>query len=431
MAFAVRLVYLLQFSQSVFFASPILDAAWHDQWARRIASGHLLEGAPYFRAPFYAWVLALVYALGRRRLGAARLLQSLLGALAAGGVTWAAWHVAGRRAALVAGLVLAVYGPLVFLGGELLLEALFVPLLVVALVFFLRGQEQLGDEDAGVAPWFWGGLALGVAGITRPNALFLVPAALASPWVLVRPGPERARARRILLPIVAGVVLPLLPVTAINFVASGDIVWIASQGGINFYAGNNPRADGLHLVVPELDTASGWEDFVPRVRTAAEEAVGHPLRPSQVSDYWTRRGLAWVRGHPGDALALYGRKLYALLSGYEVPNNRDIYVARRDSWLLALLAGRVGPLFYPWGLLLPLAAIGLTARDGRRRLYFFWSFAALYALSALPFFVFDRLRVPLAVFLSVPAALGLTALPGLLRERVRGGPRWRRGWWSW
>lgn len=421
-AFAVRLVYLLQFHHSVFFASPILDAAWHDQWARRIAAGHLLDGAPYFRAPFYPWFLALVYALGGGGPWAPRLLQSLLGALAAGGLTWAAWPIAGRRAARVAGFILAFYGPLVFLGGELLLEALLIPLLVGALILFLRGQEQLGDADAGVAPWFWGGVALGIAGITRPNALLLVPAALASPWVLVGPGPARTRARRILLPIVAGAVLPILPVTGINFVASGDLVWIASQGGINFYAGNNPRADGRHLVVPELDTASGWEDFVPRVRSAAEEAVGHRLRPSQVSDYWTGRGLEWIRENPGQALTLYGRKLHALLSGYEIPNNRDIYVARRDSWLLAALVGRIGPLFLPWGLLLPLAAVGLLAHRDRRRLYFFWSFAALLGLSALPFFIFDRLRVLPAVCLAVPAALGLLALPDLVRARSRGLP---------
>src|SRR5512140_27030 len=85
-ALAVRLVYLLQFQHSVFFTSPLLDAAWHDQWARRIASGHLLDGAPYFRAPLYAWFLALIYAAGGAGAWAPRLVQAFLGALVAGGI---------------------------------------------------------------------------------------------------------------------------------------------------------------------------------------------------------------------------------------------------------------------------------------------------------------------------------------------------------
>lgn len=418
MALVVRLVYLFEFSDSIFFSSPTLDAAWHDENARRIAAGHLLDGAPYFRAPFYSWFLALIHVLGGTSAWAPRLVQALLGAFAAGGVAWSAGRLLGTRTGLTAGLVTALYGPLVFSTGELLHEALLVPLLVLALVFFVKGQAELPDEDAGALPWFLGGLALGFAAITRPNALAIAPAAIALPWFLAGDPETRARARRFVIPIVAGLVLPILPVTAINFISSGDFIPIASQGGINFYAGNNREADGRHVVIPEIENA-GWGDFEPQVKSIAETAVGRKLRPSAISNWWAGRGFAWLAENPGAAYRLYVAKTLALLSGYEVPNNRDIYVARRDSRLLSLLVGRAGPLFFPWGLLLPAALLGIAVLPSRRRLLLVLAGALLYALSLLPFFIADRFRLPLVPLLAIPAAWGLLSIPSVLRSPGR------------
>lgn len=421
-ALALRLIYLLEFSRSVFFQSPILDAAWHDQWARRIAAGHLLDGAPYFRAPLYPWFLALVYRLFGTGPWAIRLLQELLGAAAAAGLALLVARRLGRTPGLVAGLILAAYGPFIFFSGELLIEgALFLPLLAVVTALLLRAEASLDAEEAPLFPWFTGGLALGVAALARPNALALVPAALILPWVRGAGEQARDRFRRIALPLVVGVVLPILPVTLINFIASGDLVGIASQGGINFYAGNNAAADGRSVVVPELGNDVSWEEFVPRTTRVAEDAERKTLKPSQVSAWWSGRAWHWIRSRPGDAAALLGRKALVLVSGFEAPNNRDLYVARRESLLLGLTVGRLGPLLYPWGLLLPLAVLGVAgaSSEERRRLLPFLGLAAAYGLSLLPFFICDRFRLPLIFWLAPPAALGLLRLPALVRAGRR------------
>lgn len=455
-ALALRVVYLVEFSGSVFFTVPILDAAWHVEWARRIADGNLLDGAPYFRAPLYTWFLALVDVLAGAGAWAPRLAQAFLGALAAALTAAAVAFLApdDRRTAarwsgapLAAGLVVALYGPLVFSTGELLHEALLVPLVAGVMAAAAWGLRELDDPDAGVLPWFGAAFLLGLAAITRPSALALAPALLLLPWYGGRPGSNdavstptdemRPRARgaggvgvapgrrdpapgRLLVPMLAGLLLPILPVTAINFIASGDLVLIASQGGINFYAGNNPDADGRRVVVPELAETTGWAEFEPRVQEIAETAIGRPLRPSEVSDWWMARGGGWIRENPGAASGLLFTKLGALLSGYEVPNNRDIYLARRDSLLLSVLIGRAGPFFWPWALLLPLAAFGLLASaNERRRLAFPLAAAALYAASLLPFFICDRFRLPLVPLLAVPAALGLLSLMATVRLGAR------------
>jgi len=46
----------------------------------------------------------------------------------------------------------------------------------------------------------------------------------------------------------AGLVLPIIPVTLHNALVGHDFVPIASQGGVNFYIGNNPVADGYTAI---------------------------------------------------------------------------------------------------------------------------------------------------------------------------------------
>ena len=59
--------------------------------------------------------------------------------------------------------------------------------------------------------------------------------------------------------------IPIGGVTLYNATAGGDLVLIASQGGVNFYIGNNERSDGRTAIVPvETGLADG------RVRVVAE-----------------------------------------------------------------------------------------------------------------------------------------------------------------
>ncbi|HEX7880129.1 MAG TPA: glycosyltransferase family 39 protein, partial [Candidatus Eisenbacteria bacterium] len=296
-ALAVRMVYLLEFSRSVFFDVPILDAAWHAAWADRIAHGHWLDGAPYFRAPLYTWFLAVLDAAIGTGPWIARIAQAILGSLAAALTALTAERV-WNRSGLAAGLVVAFYGPIVFSTGELLHEALLVPLLAAWLYLTVFANDERNDPDARSLPWFGSGFLLGLAAVARPSALILAPLAVG---LALFP----TRRTRFVLPILAGLLLPIVPVTAINYVSSGDFVPIASQGGINFYAGNNGAADGRHVVIPELAGLGGWEDFEPQVKAIAEKVSGRPLGPAGVSDWWAARGWSWIRHHPGAAAGLW------------------------------------------------------------------------------------------------------------------------------
>ena len=409
-ALVVRWAYVLAFRGSPFFSHLVVDAQWHDEWARALAAGTWSpHGRAFFRAPLYPVWLSLLYRVFGHDLLAIRLVQGVVGASTAAAVGGAATRMAGRRAGWIAGLLAAFYGPLVFFDGELLIPNLLLALLSWAL-FLLAGRVSTGQATVSVA-------LLGLAAVARPNALFLLPAACL--WVL-RAGPPERRRRWKSAGLLLGLgLLPAIAVTAGNARVEGTFVFIASQDGVNLFAGNNPQATGRGVDLPEMRDVVSWREFVERVERIPERAVGRPLSSREVDNWWRNRALSWIASHPGKAAALTLRKAYYLVNAYEIPNNRSLYRDRRGPlrWLL----WKTGWFCFPWGLLFPLAVMGLAVgwRDARLRAStaFLAGWVALYALSLLPFFVNARFRLGLLPAMLVLAGFAL-ARPRALGKKV-------------
>ena len=68
-------------------------------------------------------------------------------------------------------------------------------------------------------------------------------------WILVLHRPHWRRSLGYALCLFIGCIAPVLPVTIRYLVVGNDFVLIASQGGVNFYIGNNPHADGMSAVI--------------------------------------------------------------------------------------------------------------------------------------------------------------------------------------
>ncbi len=404
-ALLVRALFLAFYRTSPFFAAPILDSAMNDGLARALASGHLDAGAPYFRPPLYPWLLGAVYAAAGTGPWAGRVLNALLGAGAAVGVLEAARRLGlGRKGRLGAAAVVVIYAPELFLEGELLGTPLAVFLTAWGLAALLAAWERAGDAgDLSLRGWLGAGALWGLAALARaPLALLPLGGAF-----LAAAAP-RLRLRR--AGALAGAALALWAGPAILMASHGaGFRFPATQGGINFYVGNHPGADGRGVSAPGLE-AGGWRDFAEASVRAAGTAVGRPLTPAGASRYWTRKGVEFWREHPGEALALTAAKAVYLIHGYETPNNRSLYAAREDvPWLGAVL-WRVPGFYWPTGLLLPLALAGAwTVR--RRRAWRPVLLTALLVLGPLVlFFVCARFRTPALPALALLAAPGATAL---------------------
>ncbi|MGE0043555.1 MAG: tetratricopeptide repeat protein [Vicinamibacterales bacterium] len=387
------------------------DAAAYDAWARRIAGGDWLGQDVFYQAPLYPYVLGILYRLLGTDLLGVRLVQAFMGAGAAVLLASATGRIFDRRAGLVAGLLLALYPPVVFSYG-LLQKSVLDILFVCAIVWLVAGAVAADageDQDRRRAAGRWlalGGL-LGGLMLTRENAAVFVAAILA--WLLVDPRFAGRRPRLAGL-VLAGATLVLAPVATRNAAVGGEFHLTTSQLGPNLYIGNNPEADGTYRsLLPRRGNAQyERQDAV----DIAEAAAGRPLSPAEVSGYFTGQVLAYIRSDPAGWVRLLGRKVALVWNDVEMADTDDQYTAAEWSPVLRL----PGAVLH-MGVLAPLALAGLivTWRE-TRRLWVLHALLASYAASVVLFFVFARYRLPLVPILVVFAAAGLVGAPAWWRR---------------
>ena len=391
-----------------------LDTAAYVELARSVVDGGPRAiGEPFFLSPLYVYFLAAVFKGGGSLLGA-KVVQILLGTAAVGLIWETARHWHGAGAAWVAAALAALTGLFTF-QEVLTLQAALDPFLA-ALALALVSRTQADDR---LWPLAAAGMSAGLLALNRPNALGWGLAA----GILItlssrrsqRDGAAPSFAR---LPAVRGAVftvcllLALAPSALHNYAVSGDLVPIASHGGLNFYIGNNADADGKYRPVEGITPSiAGQARDAARV---AEAEAGRPLSPGEVSGHFYRRAWDWIAQHPGQALRLFAWKVALLLNRAEVPLNYSYAYYRWDERTL-LRALAVGP----W-LLVPLGLVGLLVPSMRARRPGYWvwaSFVPVYGLSVAAFFVTSRYRLPLLVPLCVSAGGAVAWGAQRIRER--------------
>ncbi len=440
LAFVLRLVYVLQVRYTPFFQTLGLDAKYYDRWAREIAEGRA-PGEAYFMTPLYPYFLATIYRLFGRDLLLVRLIQAGLGSLSAVLVYYLGTDVFDRRVGILAGLVTATYGALIFYDGSILLTPLLVLLNLLSLFLLVRA-----DITGKPVAYALAGLSLGFATVGRAAVLAFIPVALAWVWLGSGMGAQdgsregraggkpadgkrpkmvpkthpkkngagrstgrvRAGARAAAL-VLLGVLVVIVPVTVRNYVVARDFVIVTSNGGLNFYIGNSEIASGSYVRPEGLDIVEDADG-----ERIAEEALGRDLKPSEVSSYWYGRAGRFIRENPGRWLGLTLRKLSFAMTSYELPQLENYYFQSRYSRLLSFpLPG--------FAIIAPLGLIGLGLSFRRRRSRLLTLFFGVYVLSVVAFFVLARYRLPAVPALAIGASYALVESYGWLRDR-----EWKR-----
>ncbi|MCC6964178.1 MAG: tetratricopeptide repeat protein, partial [candidate division Zixibacteria bacterium] len=185
--------------------------------------------------------------------------------------------------------------------------------------------------------------------------------------------------------------------------------------------GNNPEADGLTMVMPEirLDLSIPWSEFVDTTDSYARHDQGRPLRPSEISSYWNDKGWKWVFEHPANFLALTGKRIVYLFSGFENSDQADIYRFSENSPILQTLIFDRGVKF-PFGVVAPLALIGLLlAWPERRKLAPIYLFLLGYTPTIVLFLVTARHRLAVIVLFLIFAAFAFSRILDAMMERRR------------
>lgn len=401
LALALRFAHLWAVRDQPFVSALAMDSQEYDRWAGEIAAGDWLGSRVFFQAPLYPYLLAAVYTVLGHRLALVYLLQILFAVAGCWALYRAGREMEGERTGLAAALLAAVYGPFLFYDVQLLKESL-----AVTVTGFLLWALAAARSRPSLGRWLGAGALLGVLALLRENALLLVPFLLPLAWR--RQDRWRGLARQGGA-LVAGLALALLPVALRNGLVGGDFLPTSSQGGVNFYIGNNAQADGTYRPVvpgkqiPELERKEPAR--------LAEQALGRPLSAGEVSRYWSAKALAWARQHPGDFLRLQLRKLGMFWSWYEWPDAVDYYYMKTLSPALRL------PLLEFGGAVI-LALTGLVL--ARRRLAAFAPallFALGWMVSTAVFFLFSRYRLPAVPALLLLGGVAIAEIPEAWRTR--------------
>jgi hypothetical protein len=327
--------------------------------------------ATAFRPPLYPLVLAGAYVVLGAHVGVAQALNIVLGV---GVVVLAALvtnRVAGPRAALLAGALVAVYPPLLANDGPSLAEPLSLGLLLAVVLLLL-------DERVVAA-----GAITGLQVLTKPSAQGL--AVVLAAWVLWRWGWRRT------LSFGLPLVLVVTPWVVRNWVVLGSPVVVTSNG-FNLAA----------LYSPQSHDAAAWLDPYddPRFDDARRDAVA-----TEDEVAWDRalRDLALdgLRQHPLDVVTVSAKNTMRLLELSPIENEP----AERDDG--RNMGFRYATLWVTW-LVLPMGAAGLLLvrrRPGAQLL----ALAAVYLTAvSIPFSpMAPRLRAPLDLVGCIGAAVAI------------------------
>ena len=245
----MRSLFLIFYYSSPDWSQLLVDSLFHQRWAEAIAAGDVWGKDPFFRAPFYIYLLGLLYSIFGHSILVARIFGALCGLTAVYFTYGIALKVFSKRTAVAAGILHAMYPIAIYFESEILVEGLFTVFLEASIFVFLISLERKNGRF-----YFLSGLLLGFAAITRPLALALAPVFLIyAIWrgAIIRKGTSGA-----ILFFVA-LFLPIIPVTLRNVIVGDDLVLISSSGGINFYIGNNATADGYSASMPPLMETTG------------------------------------------------------------------------------------------------------------------------------------------------------------------------------
>lgn len=367
------------------FARPILDGAYYLEWARGLLTGSGSPDGAYYLAPGYPFFLACWLRLLGERFALLYLAQhALVGMTSISLGEYVRRHHGTLPGLACASLVLAFH-PTLFFASVPVGESLAIALSAVALWIVSRPGRARG---------VWAGVAIGLACLVRP-ALLPVPFCWAG-----------RRGRHGIWLVLAAIAI-LIPVTVRNAIVSGHPVPVSANMGITLYHGNGPGAEGIFT--PALGLSGAIDRQRAEATAEASRRAGSVLDDVQADRWWGREAVRVRLADPAGTLGLLVRRATLIAASSEIGLD---YAPRIDANPIRFMAP------VPFALLLGLAVAAVLGRG--------WSGTGGFDVVCLivvgfatpfVFYVSSRYRLPMAVFLCVPAGIGVGVVVDAVRTR--------------
>lgn len=387
--------------------APFGDAADYDRIARFLEYFGTYPpstfadptGPSALRPPGYPYLLAGLYEVVGVRWQLARIVGAVLGTVAVA-LLWAIvrrlWD--GRLALWAAG-VAAVLPSLVWVGGGLTAESLFVPLLLGAVWAAVRHRGAPGAGWVAAA-----GVLLGLAVLTRTNGAIAVLPLLVAAWL-----PRRRWTDPVVL--LVGLALALAPWTVRNAAAFGSFSPLGTQSGFTMIGAWNAEAEKDGRFRAAWRVPMDLPELRPVLQQYGTDEV-------DVDADLRERALEYAADHPGyvvSATAIHARHLLHLTTDTEGASGGSFREMGMPRWTWT-------PTVVAFWSLLAASAVGavlLARRRGAGGPPWLWAVPIVLFLSVVPLLGPPRYRVPVDPFLAILAAVALTAAIDRVRVRRR------------
>ena len=436
LAAILRLGYFVGHSKTVYAAEPTLDARHYFNVATAIANDEADAIGGAFDPPAYPYLLGHLYRIlnEQARLSLTYLIQHAIGVATVVLVFLTAFHLGGIGPAAMAALATATFAPLAAFENEALPVSL-IALGFIAVVFFL----VLAGKSRSIEYVFVAGWAFALCALAYPGIYMFLPVAVIRLFAL--PAPERLFAGPFRLVSSAAPSRPGRWVNPVAFLLgpavtalfygiatdakTGGFTPFPARGGVYFYLGNGPTANGVFFDAPmEISEPGGAlqsrvesfaiSQYARRLKVRGQEVRENPA-PWSVSAFWYGEALSWMRSHPRLSLSLLAKKLMLALSQVEGSNHTSYSFCRHIDPF-----ARWWPSTY--GAIVILAVLGLRMVAGvpwTWPRHWLWLFVASQWGCQGLFFVDAGTRAPVVPVLSIVAALGAQRAWHLLSRRTR------------
>ncbi len=391
----LRLIYVVETQSSPFFQNLFSDSKIYYDLALKISSGSWIGNEIFFMSPGYPYFLVVVFTIFGKSILLIRLIQVVLNSINIVFIYLIARNLHSDKGGYFAAGIAALYSPFIFYSGAVLLEV--VQTFILSLFLVIATNKELMKKEK---VWIWAGLLIGIASYFRANILLVLPVIIV--WLLIkilRTGSDKKFLYRTLLYFSIGCMVPVLLVTFRNYLIGKDFVLISSNGGINFYLGNNENAPGIYKTPGDFDFFNDLSG-----RKYAERITGKVLSPSEASSFWFRKSFAYIEENPVDWLELTGRKFLFFFDNNEIPQSAVMdpsFFAENYSTVLKLPL----PGFF---IVFIVSIFGIVLTRERRKEYtIIYLFTAAYVAATIMFFIIGRFRVAISPVFIVFAGIAL------------------------
>ena len=381
---------------------------WGDADAYNAMAIGLIEGNGYgggtssYWPPGQPFFLAAIYTILGYNLQIAYIFEALISSLTCIVIYYIGKNVLNKKIGIISGLIAALYPTFIIYSGSLNTETLFIFLFTLSALGLLKIHEEPSAKNISIA-----GVSFGLAMLVRPAIMGLIPFILI--WMLLSSKDRKKNLMKFMAIFLIAITV-VSPWAIRNYNVHHEFVLVSTNGGVNFWIGNNPDATGHYENTPMLWTIWNMTDNeVERERLFYE------------------KGFEFIKEKPITVLGLSIKKFayfWGFLFTFFGLYLNDCFITPFPKWLFMVLA----PLtVLPYMILLSFAIFGITFyQKWNKKAYLLILLIFYYTLIHSIILGMARYHLQIIPFLIIFAAYGICSINRIRSEIKSGDSKMKR-----